>query len=97
MAKTKRKTGQRKPEDKSKIIHAPKVEVGWVDATSHSGWMEVAEMREKAAVLMHTVGYLIERTKKHVKLVRSREDTGFAVGDVFIIPTDWVNRVKRLK
>jgi len=80
-----------------KVRKAPKVEVSWVDATSHSGWYEVDEALEKQPVLMHTMGYLLEKNKKFIKLVRSVEDKGNAIGDPFIIPTDWVRRIKRVK
>jgi hypothetical protein len=74
-----------------------KVEVSWVDATSHTGWFEVDEALDKQPVLMHTVGYILERNKKFLKIVRSVEDSGFAIGDPFIIPTDWIRKIKRLK
>jgi hypothetical protein len=51
----------------------------------------------KRPVLMYTLGYLIDRNKKYIKLVRSLDNDGEDVGDVFTIPTDWVQRVRRLK
>ena len=80
-----------------KVRTAPKVEVSWVDATSHSGWFEIGEALEKEPVLMHTLGYILERNKKFIKLVRSVENEGHAIGDPFIIPTDWVRKIKRIK
>lgn len=76
---------------------APKVEISWVDATGHSGWQSVDEALDRKPVLMHTLGYVIEKTDKYIKMVRSVEDEGHDVGDVFTIPTDWIQRVKRLK
>ena len=87
----KKKTGPRKS-----ILVRP-VEVAWVDATGHSGWHRVDEAMEKKPVLMYTLGYIIERTSKYLKLVRSVEDKGSDVGDVFTIPTDWVRKIQRLK
>lgn len=75
----------------------PRVEVTWVDATSHSGWFDISEMREKQPVTMYTLGYLTERNKNYVKMVRSIEAEGYAIGDVFTIPTGWIKRIKRLK
>lgn len=72
-------------------------EVEWVDATGHSGWQSVDEALERKPVTMYTLGYVIEKTNKFLKLVRSVEDKGDDVGDVFTIPNDWVRKIKRLK
>lgn len=88
----KRKTGQPK-----KAIKVYPAEVEWVDATGHSGWQSVDEALERKPVTMYTLGYIIERTDKFLKMVRSVEDKGDDVGDVFTIPNDWVRKVKRLK
>jgi len=90
--RTKKKSGR-----PDKVRRTDRVEVSWIDATSHSGWFEVAEALDKQPVLMHTLGYLLEKTKRFVKIVRSAEDKGYAIGDPFIIPTDWVRKIKRLK
>jgi hypothetical protein len=87
----KRKTGQ------PKLLTVRPVEISWVDATGHSGWQTVSEAMAKRPVLMYTLGYLIDRNKKYIKLVRSLDNDGEDVGDVFTIPTDWVQRVRRLK
>jgi len=76
---------------------AYKVEISWVDATGHTGWQSVDEAMDRRLVLMHTLGYLIDSNDKFVKMVRSVEDGGNDVGDVFTIPRDWVQRIKRLK
>ena len=87
-----RKTGPRKRTIKIRVV-----EVSWNDATGHSGWQTVDEAMERKPVLMHTVGYLIERNDKFLKMVRSVDNDGDDVGDVFTIPNDWVRRVRRLK
>lgn len=87
----KQKTGPRKT-----ILIRP-VEVAWVDATGHSGWQTVDEAMQKRPVLMYTLGYIIDRNDKYLKLVRSVEDEGSDVGDVFTIPNDWVRKITRLK
>lgn len=87
----KKKTGQRKT-----ILIRP-VEVQWVDTTGHSGWHSVDEAMQRKPVVMFTLGYIIERTNKYLKLVRSVEDEGTDVGDVFTIPKDWIQKITRLK
>lgn len=87
----------KKSSGRPKLKLVPKVEVSWVDTTGHSGWQSVDEALNRAPVLMHTLGYLIDKNEKFIKLVRSVEDDGHDVGDVFTIPRDWVQRMRRLK
>lgn len=94
------KGGMELPKPKTgrpKILTVKPVEVSWVDATGHAGWQTVTEAMDKQPVLMHTLGYLIDRNKKYIKLVRSLDSDGEDVGDVFTIPIDWVQKVTRLK
>lgn len=93
MAKKQRKTGRHKVSKHTDRL----VEVTWVDATGHSGWMDRNIAITRKPITMRTAGYVLEETDTYVKIVRTVEldaDTN-DIGDVFIIPRDWVQKIKR--
>ena len=82
---------------KARKIPVRAVEVLWQDATGHSGWHSVDEAMRKEPVTMSTLGFLIDKNTRFVKLVRSFDSEGQDVGDVFTIPANWVHKIKRLR
>lgn len=86
MAKKPRKSGPPNP-----------VEVYWQDATSVSEWMNTEQALQETPVECHTVGYLLHKTKKLLRVVRTVHNDGAQVGDVFMIPTAWVTKIRYLK
>lgn len=74
----------------------PLVQVTWSDAMGQAGWIRPEDAAELEPVVVHTVGWLVFKSKKKVVLVGSHNDAG-DYGDPTVIPTDWVLKIRRLK
>ncbi len=73
--------------------------VDWRDASLTTGWQTLDGV-EHGTSENHTVGYLVEKTRKHIALAQSLATTGNGtelVDAIMTIPRDWVIRMKRLK
>lgn len=83
---------------KDKRNGLPKVvEVYWQDATSVSEWMTPEQALQETPVDCHTVGYLLYKSKSLLRVVRTVYNDCSRVGDVFLIPTAWITRIRYLK
>ena len=73
------------------------VEVEWVDSAFNRGWGNAAvKTREMDISICRTVGYLISRDKKAIKLAMNSADNDESLGDGISIPAVAVRRVTRL-
>ena len=73
--------------------------VDWRDASLTTGWQPLDGAGHGTSVCQ-TVGFLIEKTKRHVAIAQSVSTTpnGTELTDaIMTIPRDWVTRIKRLK
>ncbi len=76
----------------------PLVEVRWRDSAFHRGWSDAAGKRREMSVSdCRSVGYLISRDAKSVKLAMHTADDNAAFGDGMTIPTSAVRTIRRLK
>lgn len=66
--------------------------VEWVDATSHAGWTEIADL---ALSEITSLGKLVKETKEYIALAGSFGET--QVNNTMVIPRAWVKKVKELK
>ena len=75
----------------------PKIEVTWQDATALLGpWDDLdAVLKNRAAVLVHSVGYVLADDKRVLILARSIHGT--RVGGVAIIPKRAIVKRRRLR
>lgn len=77
----------------------PIVNVTWMDASSHSGWMPL-EVVDKEATLFecHSVGYLLKRTKDRVIVAQNLSERSVGkASDIMVIPSNWVTGIKVLR
>ena len=72
-----------------------KVEVDWIDITSHHGWHEIDCVKDLEVKLMTSVGYLISRRTDDYRIASILTDN--ACGDVTIIPRGIIQDVRMLK
>lgn len=81
---------------KSKSKHKV-VEVYWIDSAFNRGWGETQSKVDSMGVATcRTVGYLIGRDKRQIKVALSLADNGESAGDGMSIPAACVTRVKIL-
>lgn len=75
-----------------------KVEIEWVDATAHAGWVDRGELWGKPLMRIATIGYLAAENKYELRLVRDRCLTPGQdqLGDLFIVPKSWVKKIRIL-
>ncbi len=76
------------------------IEVEWIDSHSHHGWVTPEERAQNTDVTgnIHTVGFLIERTKKWVRFSASHDgqnDPNFQ--SVHSVPTGAITRLRVLR
>lgn len=72
------------------------VEVVWIDSAFHRGWgSHENKVREMQIETCRTVGFLLEKTSRVVKVAQSVSDGTFADG--ISIPRRCVKSIKRLK
>jgi hypothetical protein len=75
----------------------PLVKVVWHDAQSTGSWMSLAEARaESDLVEVETVGWLIRKDKRVTTVIQTINGAG-GTGNLWSIPSSWINSVKRLK
>lgn len=77
----------------------PIVDITWMDASSHSGWMPL-EVVDKEATLFecHSVGYLLKRSKERVIVAQNLSTKSVGkVSDVMVIPAGWITAIKVLR
>lgn len=73
----------------------PRVEVDWIDSAFHRGWSGSIEKQEKMTVsVCRSVGYLLSRDAKMVRLVMHCADNEESYGDGMSIPTVAVRRIR---
>jgi hypothetical protein len=83
----------------------PLVEITWYDACSpdNGGWIDIPDLDKwQRGVLCSTVGFIIGRDKKHIRVAASVnfDITGKEVQGIsgtFVIPAGMIGRVRRLK
>ena len=74
---------------------APIVEVTWVDSAFNRGWgSHENKVRDMNIETCRTVGFLLAKTTREVKVAQSLSDDSFADG--ISIPRECVRRIKRL-
>jgi hypothetical protein len=73
-----------------------KVEVEWIDITSYPGWNE-GELKDLVTVTCFTVGYLLERSDKYVKLAGTLMPSDSGFGDAIVIPRTNIKKVTWLR
>lgn len=74
----------------------PLVEVMWTDAAVWSGWRALDEVKTLNTLPVKTTGWLMPSAKGQLTLLPTvSKDNGIA--DVWVIPTKWVQKVRRLK
>lgn len=74
----------------------PIVEVEWVDITSYHSWMDLKDAEAYKPVGIRSVGYLLNRDKKNIRLVMTTsDDMGAAV--IKVIPLGCVTKVTRIR
>lgn len=72
------------------------VEVTWVDITSYSEWRDLKTSGSLSPTLIKSVGYLINKDKKNVRIAMSwSEDMGIAVTKV--IPMGTVRKFRVIR
>lgn len=72
------------------------VEVDWVDITSRQNWEDIEDALTFEPVLIKTVGYLLNKDAKNIRLVMSQSnDMGVAI--VKIIPLGVVRKIKVIR
>jgi hypothetical protein len=78
-------------------VKRPKVEVTWQDATTFLGpWDDLdAVLKDRAPVLVHSVGYVLADDRRFLVLARSIH--GSRVGGVAIIPKRAIVKRRRLR
>lgn len=72
----------------------PLVEVTWVDSTSYTRWTTRDGALGMPLIVITTAGYLLDKTRKEVRLVRSMAADD-DVGDVFLIPRSCIFKIKK--
>lgn len=70
------------------------VKVIWNDAFHECGWGEVADVADR--MIIHSVGFLVERRKGSIVLAMSSDDDG-GYGDFLSIPKPWIISEIQLK
>lgn len=73
--------------------------VEWHDAAmlSNGAYWHTPEAAEShTPVLVHSVGFLVKKTKEYVTITQSDHDGG-RTGGFFCIPASWVNKITPLQ
>ena len=71
-----------------------KVHVTWIDsAAAARQWIDKEELMTVA--VCSSVGFLLERTRRHILIAQSYSDTQY--GQVLVIPAGCIRKVKRLR
>jgi hypothetical protein len=71
------------------------VEVLWEDITSNTGWHEPKEILHYKPLEIKTVGYLINKDKKYLKLGHTVSEDNDS--DFTIIPVGVIKKIRSLK
>jgi|TARA_R100000789_G_scaffold48172_1_gene48786 hypothetical protein len=69
-------------------------QVWWEDATSHNEWMDLEETKKSTPSICFTEGFLLIKNSKWHTFFMSI--TGDEIGDVVIIPTKNIKRIKKI-
>jgi hypothetical protein len=78
------------------VSEFPIVLVSWRDANAQGGWNDQREATDFGVCTCSTVGALIYRDAKVVKLAGSIAWGNHHYGDLIAIPMAWVKSIKRL-
>lgn len=73
------------------------VKVSWVDSCSTHGWNNRRDVRVEPSTI-ESVGWLVDRSKKSVRLALSRATDGYSteLGDFLVIPACAVVKLRRI-
>lgn len=66
------------------------VKIVWEDIETHTGWIDAKDITE--CPVFETVGYLIERDKKYIKIC----DSAGGIGNVTIFPKGCVLKIDEI-
>lgn len=69
--------------------------VEWLDTSSNSNWATKEEAKPKV-LTCRTIGFLLERNKKHIAIYATDSESG-NISDRVCIPKGCIKSVKRLK
>lgn len=72
------------------------VEVTWQDASSYNYWEFLDDLDRNVALLIKTVGFLLDNRKKEIVLARSLTEDNSTEGR-FVIPKGWIKKIRTIK
>jgi hypothetical protein len=74
------------------------VEVEWIDSASDHGWIATVDLDHSRIATCATCGYLVDRSKREVRIAQSRtRDGGYRPwGEIIAIPRVAVTRLRVL-
>ena len=72
------------------------VEVEWIDSVHGSGW-ENREVDDTPDMIIRTVGWIAQRTKRYLKIAASVNGANKQVCGVMSIPRVSIRRIRRIK
>jgi len=72
------------------------VQVDWLDTVSDPGWKNKNYKVNPKDMLQHTVGYLLENSKKQVVVCQSYSETLGNCAERIQIPKSCIKRVRKL-
>ena len=73
----------------------PGVVVDWIDSSSHGTWRRDWDTYGDVS-RCRSLGFLVEKGRKKVKLLQSSEVTSDSMADAMIIPRVAVTKIRRL-
>lgn len=65
----------------------------WDDAFSIDEWSSLQELKEAKGTLVHSVGFLVQRTEEYVVLALNHDTSNEAFSCIMYIPTNMVKAV----
>ena len=74
----------------------PLVEVIWEDAAGWNKWFEDADWKEHGVVTVRSLGFLLEKSRKVIKITMHKR-TDDINGDLFCIPRGCVVQIRELE
>ena len=72
------------------------LEVIWNDISTYGGWHQVNEVDTLTTIECRSVGYLVGKTNKLIRIAQSLTK-GKEIGDVTVIPLTNVKKIRRLR
>ena len=74
-----------------------KVEVLWLDASGMPGWFLNEEAKATVLATIQSIGYLISKDSKHVRIAQSINQSDNCLGDVLTIPRCQVQKIRNVR